>query len=246
MSPVYLLKLCIIGAFNENINSNLFGFQIWGQSPQNVYGIGIVTHRLRVNSTDVNLIILTFHKNWTTSINRERHYSQSSALIIIFNKNNRASFNAIKDLHKGLPRNSVPIAIVGYSSTSEEVTIEEGRNLADALEVDYYETSSTDNGELKEIILDLTLKALKRRGVTGSSITTPPPPSKEDIKKARRAYKELTRKLIFEDQLATRIDINLPADAPPEVVDMHKGLLQEYQDPRVTIRHQRDIDEEEE
>ena len=55
---------------------------------------------------------------------------------------------------------------------------------------------------------------------------------------AKDGHKEFIRKMIFEDQFAERIDVNLSDDAPPEELEIYKELSDEYKDERIRI-HQK-------
>ena len=50
--------------------------------------------------------------------------------------------------------------MVGIVTEKEEITYEEGQELANQLNIDYYETKVTENRNVSQILQDLTKKIL--------------------------------------------------------------------------------------
>ena len=109
-------------------------------------------------------------KKFSTPSRKELNYHiGASGGIIIFEKNKRETFNAALEYYKELLNNTnsnFPITIVGIISDTEEVTTEEGEQLADKLNCSYFETELTNHVEIENIIHAVTKQALLQRKKT--------------------------------------------------------------------------------
>lgn len=79
---------------------------------------------------------------------RKHHFSASSQLIITFDKGDRVSFDTtselITEVSAAIPRGKIPMAVVGFLTSSEAITAEEARELATKFGLSYYETKPSD------------------------------------------------------------------------------------------------------
>lgn len=243
---LYLVSTCVLGSTEQLRHefTRRFADHIV-IPPTRVYMTG--TKGLRFNGQHVG-VFLAIEQEGVPERLRRNVYRNAISAIITFDKRQRESFHAVRDYYTEFCEfhPADPIALMGFFPESTVVTSEEAQNLGDELGMTYYETNPNDDTTITNVFHDFLKKVLKTRGILGESFSTPEPPSAQAIQKMQQAKKEVIRKLIFEDQLATRIDITLPADVSPEDLAMHKELALEYQDPRITIRQKRDKDNVEE
>ena len=167
MPDPYLVKICIVGTPNElktKLNRTFCGYQT---DPDTLLtlGVEVLTNQIQVAANLVKLILVDTAGQQFFGKLRPSYYQGASAAIITFAKEDRTSFKAVKgwyeEFKKHIPQPSVPIALVGFITDSEEVTTEEGQNLAEELGVSYYETKPSDRSIMADVCQDLSFKILK-------------------------------------------------------------------------------------
>jgi hypothetical protein len=93
-------------------------------------------------------------------------YRGTSFCIITYDKSSRDSYNAVKDWYNDIRTTiisqDIPIALVGFITNSEEITSGKGQELADELDMIYFETKTTDKEGVIEIYKNLARKSLER------------------------------------------------------------------------------------
>ena len=166
----YLEKVCIIGSPEEVRHEWIRRFaegKFPTNSPSYMYpisGVDITTKQIQVDSNNVKLILTNIAGQEIFSKLRPNYYRGASAAIITFDKSDKDTFKAAKDYYeefrKYISHPSVPVALVGFVTESEEVTTVEGQNLADELNASYYELTPTDTKITEKILHDLTKKIL--------------------------------------------------------------------------------------
>ena len=166
----YLLKICLVGHPSE-LKTKLIRSFVEGKWTQNRFptptlGVDITTKQIKVDDSNVKLILVDTAGQEFFGKLRPSYYRGASAAIITFNKGDRETFNAIrgwyKEFRRHIPSSSVPIALVGIITESEEVTTDEGQNLAKEHRSSYYETDVTDIETITTVVKELTLKVIRR------------------------------------------------------------------------------------
>ena len=161
-----LVKICVLGS-TEYKTSIIRRFAEAKFVPKYLppLGIDITTKRIQIDNYNVMLILTTNTGQELDSRSKPVYYRGASALVIIFDKGDRDSFNAVNDWYeefrKFIPPSKVPIALVGIITKSEDVSLDEGQNLADELNTLYYEIPHTGKA-IEQIFHDLTRKMLEK------------------------------------------------------------------------------------
>ena len=187
----YLFKICIIGTNSKLIDRvlrSLSGdYSIRPKYDPNymVTGVDITTLKITAKGTPTKLIMVNTQDQINPKM-RYNYYRGSTAGIILFDKSDRKSFEKVTDLleefrkHTGsnqmitpsernihkIPKKIVkefipPIALLGINTDSEDVSKDEGRALADLLDLHYFETSSPTFEHIKNIFVYLCEKVIK-------------------------------------------------------------------------------------
>jgi GTPase SAR1 family protein len=102
----------------------------------------------------VRLIIVDLDCQESFKENRSLYYTGANAAVICFDKGEQQSLKAVEDLLNeflSFTDSRVPIALVGLLTGSEEITTELGQQLADNLDMSYFETTPTDKKKSLEI-----------------------------------------------------------------------------------------------
>lgn len=166
MSEELLRKLCIIGScpklqvqFLQNYAKRLFD-----KNHLPTLGIAMYNRHIKINNRPIKLILVyTSGKQFFEKL-RPSYYRGASSVIICFDKSDRSSFYAVNDWYKEfkkyIPQASLPFALVGFLTDSDVVTSEEAQNLAEELNLSYYETQSTDKDTIEDIFHEIGLKLL--------------------------------------------------------------------------------------
>jgi GTPase SAR1 family protein len=164
----YLLKIAITGS-NTSSNAN-FGNQTadnkWTLEQLSTLGCIIPTKKIMIESIQVKLILLVVAGEENFAKQRPQLYRGSVAGIIIFEKKDQKAFTLVSAFHKEFKKvllDSVPIAIVGIHSNTENVSEDEGKQLADRLKCHYFETDLTDNTQIEEIFRVLARQVIDNK-----------------------------------------------------------------------------------
>ena len=139
-NPVYQITIGVeFGAKNVNINDKLYRVQIWDTAGQENF----------------------------RSITRA-YYKNSVCALVVYDISKRDSFNNlslwIEDCKNQSPK-TIYMILVGNKSDLEdkrEVTLEEGKELADKYGIDFYETSAKTGYNVEEIFFN-SAKEIARR-----------------------------------------------------------------------------------
>ena len=162
-----LLKVCVSGS--GNLKRKMIGAFARGKFSTdyyNIHGFDITTKGIRINDRSVKLIIVDLNPSEFFRKLRPSGYRGSSALLIVYEKSTRSSFQAVKDWFAEFSKyvsSSVPIGLVGLITNTEKVTSDEGQELAGELGASYYETVVDDLKCIEHIFYDLTLNALRKK-----------------------------------------------------------------------------------
>ena len=117
-------------------------------------GVDITTKRIVVNNSPVKLILVDTAGQEFFGKLRPSYYRGASACSIFFDRNDRLSFqevpNWIAEFAKYVP-NPVPLALVGVTNESHEVSSEEGMQLAQELNCSYFECPSTNGPHVAKV-----------------------------------------------------------------------------------------------
>jgi GTPase SAR1 family protein len=96
---------------------------------------------------------------------RPNYYRGSSACIIVFNKSDRESFEKVtcwlEDFKKHIPQPNLPTALLAINTDFEDVSSDEGKTLAESLNLRYFETSSPKFENGNEIFDYLAREVIK-------------------------------------------------------------------------------------
>lgn len=174
----WILKICILGS---KIDLNLkFGNWTADQKADDypVLGYDIRVKRLKLNDQKIRLVMMIIHSSGGMG---RTIMEGSSGCVILFDKGDRVSFNKVNDWHREYVNivSDSPIAIVGIKTkiyneeiateapfhrlmeSEEEVSTEEGQQLARELNTSYYETTLKDKDQVSTILKALAKKYLE-------------------------------------------------------------------------------------
>lgn len=132
-------------------------------------GIDPCTKNMKVDNIQVNLKIIILHGDDNFHSIRKNQYRQFPICLFPFNKGKKGSFEKILHYYNEYKRaviNPRTIALVGIQSEDEEVTTEEGQQLADKLNAAYYETAINDKHQISQIFNELARNYLSSRSDT--------------------------------------------------------------------------------
>ncbi|MHA1979070.1 MAG: Rab family GTPase [Candidatus Hodarchaeales archaeon] len=152
----YLLKISISGK-NTELNKKfgrITADNVFDRDDLPTLGVDIPTKIITIEALRVKLIIMITAGEENFRQNRPGFYRGASAGIFLFGKDDREAYHKVKGFHKEFKEKitkQVPIAIVGITTESEEVTREEGELLAKKLEGQYFETQITDKTLIDQI-----------------------------------------------------------------------------------------------
>jgi small GTP-binding protein len=162
----YLLKICAIGSGNVE-KTRLIRKYAENKFEANylpTLGVDITTKRIVVNKKPVKLILVDTAGQEFFGKLRPSYYRGASACTILFNQNDRRSFEAVpnwlKEFSKYIPL-SVPVALVCITSDCEEVSSEEGQCLAEVLNCGYFECTLKNGPQLAKVFTFLAHQALE-------------------------------------------------------------------------------------
>lgn len=147
--PPYLLKIVIIGSYNRYKTQFVRKFADHFSDGENFKSLGHFpgSKSIRVDKKLVKLILIDLDGREFFGKLRPNYYRGASACIIVFDKSDRQSFDTVPDwqteFRKNIPSPDVPFALVGIKTTSNEnIPFDEGKSLADQLDLVYFEISS--------------------------------------------------------------------------------------------------------
>jgi Rab family protein len=162
-----LIKICVLGS--GILKRRMIGSFTNGKFERDYYyihGADITTRTLRMNDQFVKLIIVDVNPAEFFSKLRPSHYRGSSALLIVFEKDDKSSFETVKHWYGEFMKyfvSSLPMGLVGLITQPEKITVEAGQRLAVELGARYYETSVDDPKYIEHIFRDLTLEVLRKK-----------------------------------------------------------------------------------
>ncbi len=152
----YLLKISISGK-NTELNKQfgrITADNVFDRDDLPTLGVDIPTKKITLDSLQVKLIITITAGEDFFRPNRPSFFRGSSAGIFLFGKDDRKAYQMVKDFHREFKQKitiQVPTAIVGIITESEEVTREEGEQLAKELNGQYFETQIADKTQIEHI-----------------------------------------------------------------------------------------------
>jgi small GTP-binding protein len=173
------LKMCVIGTpaslksqFIQRFADNKFEVNYLP-----TIGVDITTKRITVNNQKIKLILMDTAGQEQFGDIRRTYIEGSAGALILFYKSERKSFLKVNDFYTEYRSiNKSPITVVGILGklqkkitieppyfrlvVAEDVTTEEGRELADKLDLTYVETAIDDRKKVEEILHNLAKKVL--------------------------------------------------------------------------------------
>lgn len=165
-----LLKICLIG--NSKSKTALIRMFAEGNFETDylpIIGMDITTKKIHFDDKTVKLILADIPGQEFFGLGiflRPTYYRGASAAIIVFDKNDLKTYETVPDWLAEFRKHSldptIPIALVGLISDSEQVTTEEGQKIAKKHNVFYYETQVTDSEQVCHIFIELTRQVLNR------------------------------------------------------------------------------------
>ncbi|MFX0016930.1 MAG: hypothetical protein ACFFB2_20825 [Promethearchaeota archaeon] len=163
----YPLKICIIGNHTQlqtQFITNYTKRRTLSHLP--TLGLERYVKNITINNQSIKLILVnTAGKQFFKKL-RPSYYCGASAAIIIFDKNDQSSLDAVEfwynEFKAHFPLSSPPIALVGIITGSDDLPSVNGQDSAAVLGVDYYEATPMDTEVIERIFHDLILKVLKK------------------------------------------------------------------------------------
>lgn len=168
MPDEYLLKICIVGSTDLKTGwIRRFTTGKFTTKYLPILGVDITTKQIQVEGDNIKLILVDTAGQEFYAKSRPSYYRGASAAIIIFDKGERQSFDAIKgwikEFHKHIPDQRVPIGLVGLITDTEEVTTKEGQALITKINMKYYESTTFPKGSfVEQVMIDLVKAVLYR------------------------------------------------------------------------------------
>jgi len=170
-SAEYLLKICAIGSGNVG-KTSLIRRYVDDKFDGNylpTLGVDITTKKISVEDTQMKLILVDTAGQEFFGKLRPNYYRGASACLILFALNDRKTFTEVPkwlaEFRKHIPSPDIPIALAGNKNDLDKdrvVTEIEARELADSLNLKYYETSALAGGsEINEIFKDLAKQVFR-------------------------------------------------------------------------------------
>ena len=162
----YLLKVCILGS-EWNLRKNLITtYTGLSSDPQSeTLGIDILTKKMIVKETPTKLILVNTAGQEFFGKLRPNYYRGASACLIVFDKSDRESFDAVpnwlKEFRKHIPEPDIPSALLGINTDEEYVSKDEGIALAELLDLPYFESSSPKFENAKDVFVYLAGQVIK-------------------------------------------------------------------------------------
>ncbi len=154
----YLLKICAIGSKSADKTALIRRYteNKFDTNYLPTLGVDISTKRIEIDNNPVKLIVVDTAGQEFFGKLRPSYYRGASACTIIFNQNDRNSFDDVlnwwKEFNKYISAN-VPLALIGLTSDSKEVSSKEGECLADFLNCGYFECS-LENGPKLAVVFE--------------------------------------------------------------------------------------------
>ncbi len=160
----YVLKICIIGN-NFDLNKRtieLVAEQVFDTDCSPTIGFLTASHVITFQEEEIKLLFHIIRGEEYFGRLRRFYFEGSVGSIIIFDKNDRASFESVPDWWREVQGAEKPIVLLGirdYSSKKfaldplffKEVSWEEGKQVADELSCEYIETTITNKMQVQEI-----------------------------------------------------------------------------------------------
>ncbi|MFX0172301.1 MAG: hypothetical protein ACFE9L_10300 [Candidatus Hodarchaeota archaeon] len=172
----YLLKICIIGSNNDlNYELNaLMADHIDDKQNLLTLGVAIGTRKVEIENNAIKLILVNNVRQEFFGKLRPSYYRGVSGCVILFEKSNLESFNAVdwfyNEFRKFIPDPSISFAFVGITGESEKITTEQGFRLTMKLGLksglqrfQYVETTIHDRETIESIFYNLIRKVLGSR-----------------------------------------------------------------------------------
>jgi GTPase SAR1 family protein len=148
----------LIGEMVYNYTKNEFGRKYPFISPL------IGNKNIVVNEIEVKLILHYTLVEPSSYLHRTAIYRTASAGAIVFDMSDCESFDAVPDwleeFNKIKPSLNIPIVILGINTDYENVTAEEGKSLAEQLNLTYFETSSPTFENIDEVFEHLAKQVI--------------------------------------------------------------------------------------
>ena len=158
-------KTCILRRFVENkfLKSHLA-----------TIGIDFRTKIIHVYGKDIKL------KIWDTAGQERYHnitsqiYKGADGIILVFDVNEEISFTKIKDwieqIKSNVSQDEISLILLGNKCDIEERAIskEQGQEMANSLQINYYETSALNGTGINEAFEGLTKEIMKKKKVINS------------------------------------------------------------------------------
>ena len=158
-------KTCILRRFVENkfLKSHLA-----------TIGIDFRTKIIHVYGKDIKL------KIWDTAGQERYHnitsqiYKGADGIILVFDVNEEISFTKIKDwieqIKSNVSQDEISLILLGNKCDIEERAIskEQGQQMANSLQINYYETSALNGTGINEAFEGLTKEIMKKKKVINS------------------------------------------------------------------------------
>lgn len=171
----YLLKLLLVGNSNTQKTSLLLRFTEKGAATTSfikTIGIDFKIATIDVHGKKVKLQIWdTFGQERFRSITTA-HYRGANGIVLVYNIYCRSSFNDLRMWMKEIKQQTDDIGLVLVAhncetegDTPREISEEEGRNYAESLGVQYFETCAQTGYNVDEVFHYLALSCLKKRGL---------------------------------------------------------------------------------
>ncbi|MHA1979173.1 MAG: hypothetical protein ACW98F_13295 [Candidatus Hodarchaeales archaeon] len=160
MTDRYILKFCVIGS-NFKLNTqviHLVAGPLFDIDYSPTIGVAFATAVLTVQSEEVKLIIYISRIEEYFKQLRQLYYEGSVAGVIIFDKSDRSSFDTVTHWcseYREVQGSEKPIVLLGIITHADEITSEEGTQLATRLNCLYFESTPKDQMVLLEIFTRL-------------------------------------------------------------------------------------------
>jgi GTPase SAR1 family protein len=165
----YLLKICVNGSgfklkakFIRSVTGEREGLD---DQTRLTLGVDISGFKITIKNTPTKIFLVNTAGQEFFGKLRPNYYRGASASVIVFDKSDRPTFDAVPDwleeFRKHIPSPDVPIALVGINTKEEDVSSDEGKALAELVDLPYFETSSPKFEKAIEIFVYLSEQVIK-------------------------------------------------------------------------------------
>jgi Ras-related protein Rab-2A len=166
MRDQYVFKICTVGS-NYELNKGILQLVTESEMEPDrsqTIGVNILSKGVTVEGQKLKLLFHLVRPEKVFERLRRFYFEGSVGCIIVYEKEDQKAFEAVYQWCKEYQiarGKEKPIALLGIINENEQVTSEEGKTLADELEIHYFECKPSDGKEILTAIKFLVEKIIE-------------------------------------------------------------------------------------